>query len=575
MLTRRILALVALSMTPALLIQGYNEYALREARELAVRNLAMRSVRAVADDLAQYAEANRQLLNILSDEPVMRERDPARCSAFLQESAAKIPGSTIIALTDPEGKVACSSLGTGAIGYSIADREYFRTGMASGSYGIGEYLLGRGTRRPTVQFVHPLTDASGRRTGLTYMGVDPGWLGDRLKQTGLPPNATLTVTDRKGVVLVRLPDHGEWVGRPLPDRFLADVRALSGGVGEIPGLKGTLRIMAVLSPGDALSGLTVSVGLSRDTAFADIDAATLRGAVLILLGALLAFGGSLVAGRIFVRRPVERIVGVARAWRSGDLSARSGLVGPGEFGQIGEAFDAMAEALQRHEGDLRAELSHSRDLQQQQVTMLHELNHRVKNTLATVQSLARQSRGGEAQAEQLERRILALSKTHDLLTRDDWAGAPLREILENELGPYRGGPDHIVLDGPPVDLPPRYVLALGMTFHELSTNAAKYGALSAGGGRIRVRWRTEPVHAGGRRLHVDWVEEGGPPVAQPTRKGFGTRLITGGVARELGGAVDLRYEAEGLRCAIEVPLDAGFDAAGEPRKAWPPLRPVA
>ncbi|WP_245338027.1 sensor histidine kinase, partial [Methylobacterium radiotolerans] len=109
--------------------------------------------------------------------------------------------------------------------------------------------------------------------------------------------------------------------------------------------------------------------------------------------------------------------------------------------------------------------------------------HRVKNTLATVQALARQSRGS---AEVLEARILALSKTHDLLTREDWSGAPLREVLESELGPYRTGGDQIRLDGPDVSLSPREVLALGLTVHELTTNAAQYGALSVLEGRVRV-----------------------------------------------------------------------------------------
>ncbi|TCI65960.1 histidine kinase, partial [Exiguobacterium sp. IPCI3] len=125
----------------------------------------------------------------------------------------------------------------------------------------------------------------------------------------------------------------------------------------------------------------------------------------------------------------------ASKWQAGDLAARTGLDGADEFGRLGSKLDAMAGSLQRNEADLRDEIRNGRAMQERQVTMLHELNHRVKNTLATVQALARQStRGGEAPGERLEARILALSKTHDLLTRDDWSGAPLRAVLENELG---------------------------------------------------------------------------------------------------------------------------------------------
>ncbi len=214
----------------------------------------------------------------------------------------------------------------------------------------------------------------------------------------------------------------------------------------------------------------------------------------------------------------------------------------------------MAAALQKHEGELRSEIQRSRLLQERQTTMLHELNHRVKNTLATVQSLARQARGGEEQAAQLEARILALSKTHDLLTRDEWSGAPLREVLENELSPYRNGADHIALAGPDVALPPRYVLAIGMTVHELTTNAAKYGALSTVEGRIRVAWRLVLGESDTRHLCLDWYESGGPRVEPPTRRGFGTRLIAGGIQRELGGEVRLDFDPSGLHCLLDVPL---------------------
>jgi two-component sensor histidine kinase len=102
------------------------------------------------------------------------------------------------------------------------------------------------------------------------------------------------------------------------------------------------------------------------------------------------------------------------------------------------------------------------------------------------------------------------------------------------------------------------VLALGMTVHELTTNAAKYGALSVREGRVRVAWSLAAGAAGEQRLRLSWEERGGPPVRAPTRVGFGTRLIAGGVRRELAGTVDLAFEAEGLRCRLDVPLDPGL-----------------
>jgi two-component sensor histidine kinase len=299
----------------------------------------------------------------------------------------------------------------------------------------------------------------------------------------------------------------------------------------------------------------VTVGRDRDVAFADVDAAAHRGSILIGLGVAMALAAALVAGRLFIRRPFDRLLCASTAWQTGDLTARTGLGGASEFGRLGDKLDAMAALLQRNEGELREEIRRGHALQERQVTMLHELNHRVKNTLATVQSLARQSaKGGEGQAVQLEARILSLSKTHDLLTREDWSGATLNEVLENELSPYRAGCDHIVLDGPEVALPPRHVLALGMTVHELTTNAAKYGALSTADGRVEVSWRVDRSETGAAWLRLTWRESGGPAVAPPARRGFGTRLIAGGVGRELAGDVDLDFDVDGLRCRIDVPL---------------------
>src|SRR5690606_32942555 len=120
-----------------------------------------------------------------------------------------------------------------------------------------------------------------------------------------------------------------------------------------------------------------------------------------------------------------------------------------------------------------------------------------------------------------------------------------------ELAPYSGGaPGRVVAAGPDVSLSPSIALALGMALHELATNAAKYGALSAPEGRVEADWSV----ADGR-LSLNWREVSGPPVTSPTREGFGTRLITSGLKRQLRGEVEIRYAPEGLRCVIDIPLD--------------------
>lgn len=195
--------------------------------------------------------------------------------------------------------------------------------------------------------------------------------------------------------------------------------------------------------------------------------------------------------------------------------------------------------------------------EEHQRLLINELNHRVKNTLATVQSIAGQtlrnaSSMDEAKAA-LEGRLLALSRAHDVLTRENWEGAELREIVAQALEPYSSrGEDRLHLRGPKVRLPPRTALALAMVIQELATNAVKYGALSNPTGEIRITWRVDDGVPSRLRLH--WEENGGPPVQAPTRRGFGTRLIERSLAQDLDGAVRIEFAATGVTCVVDAPI---------------------
>lgn len=189
--------------------------------------------------------------------------------------------------------------------------------------------------------------------------------------------------------------------------------------------------------------------------------------------------------------------------------------------------------------------------------MVHELNHRVKNSLATVQAIAAQTlRGGGATPEvreALTSRLLALARAHDVLTDSRWAGARLEEIAAQAAEPY--GAERFQIDGPPVVLPPRTAIAMALAFHELATNAAKYGALRNAAGRINLTW-TVAKDIDPSRLRLTWRETGGPPVTPPTRKGFGSRLIQRGLAAEFVGEVKMDFQPQGLICQVDVALPA-------------------
>ena len=193
--------------------------------------------------------------------------------------------------------------------------------------------------------------------------------------------------------------------------------------------------------------------------------------------------------------------------------------------------------------------------------MLAELNHRVKNTLATVQAVAQQTAASAPDLasfnESFLARLLALSNTHNLLARGAWSGAPLRDIIDNELTPYRNdNPDRVQLRGDDLTLLPKQALAVSMAVHELATNATKYGSLSVSTGQVCVEWETRAT-ATGPRLHLQWTESKGPIVKKPKRRGFGSRLIADGLPYELDGEVTLTFARSGVICVLDVPLDIG------------------
>jgi PAS domain S-box-containing protein len=200
-----------------------------------------------------------------------------------------------------------------------------------------------------------------------------------------------------------------------------------------------------------------------------------------------------------------------------------------------------------------------RQADRRQKLLIDELNHRVKNTLATVQSLAWQSsRSGaspQAAQERFQERLLALSRTHNLLNETHWEGASLRTVLQTELQPYATTASRIRLDGPNLRLPPKPAVVLGMAFHELTTNAAKYGALSVPAGHVQVEWKAEG-QGHDIALTIEWCERGGPVLEAQPNPGFGSRLLRQTITRELAGQLSVRYEHEGVCCTIVVPVEA-------------------
>ena len=190
--------------------------------------------------------------------------------------------------------------------------------------------------------------------------------------------------------------------------------------------------------------------------------------------------------------------------------------------------------------------------------LIDELNHRVKNTLATVQSIVRQGLRTATDPvirEWIECRIFALSRSHDILSRENWKDAGLHDLIDASLEPFAidGRVERFNVEGVNLRLPPKAVLALGIAIHELATNAFKYGALSIDTGTVSITWAIASSPSG-ERLILHWREKNGPEVTPPTRKGFGSQVLERGLAHEFDGEVQMDYPPTGVVCTINVPV---------------------
>ncbi len=224
-----------------------------------------------------------------------------------------------------------------------------------------------------------------------------------------------------------------------------------------------------------------------------------------------------------------------------------------EDGDIVQYFASLVDLTRQKENEVQLRM------------LVDELNHRVKNTLSTVQSIVRQtlrtSSDPRSIRDSIESRLFALSRSHDLLTREKWESAGLYDIVHDAMEPYAvtgGRTDRIVITGENIRFMPKAALALGIAFNELATNAVKYGALANAAGSILIDWTTETAPAG-KRLVLKWQERDGPRVKPSAHRGFGSRVIERGLAHELAASVHLDYRPDGLVCTMSIPLPGAAD----------------
>ena len=252
----------------------------------------------------------------------------------------------------------------------------------------------------------------------------------------------------------------------------------------------------------------------------------------------------------YLRTGVAKIIGVGRevTGRRKDGSAIPLFLSIGEFTLDGERFFT---------GILR-DVTDRKRWEEHQLLLMGEIDHRAKNLLAAIQAMILltkpSARSVDAYADTLTGRLHAMARAHDLLAREKWSGASLHDLIRNEFAAYVGdGSKAVEIAGEDVLLRPRAAQTLSLALHELTTNAAKYGALSVADGRVAIRTAIETTPAG-RTLVLGWTETGGPEVLPPDRRGFGSLMIERSIGHELDGEATLEFDRDGVRCVFRIPL---------------------
>jgi two-component sensor histidine kinase len=495
------------------------------------------TTRALALATDRQIGQGQSILQTLAVSPALISGD---IPAFERQARAAVQGGDgWIVLLDRRGQVVNTLLPSGApppLNPLPPERwEAVRSGRTT----VSNLTFGAVAREPIVAIDMPVV-VGGELHDLAYIQT-PKAFASLFAAQNVPSTWTASIIDRDFSLVARSRDQDRFLGRKASVDMRDAMTRSNEGVVLSQTLDGTPTLSAFSrSP---TSGWAFIVGVPRAELnranWMSVGLLTLASVVLLAIGAAVAL--------VFSRDISVAVRGLAidaRAVVAGEEIAPT----PGGLSEIAEVRAALHDAA----AQLRAREAEEERAHQRQQLMINELNHRVKNTLFTVQSLARQSLGRQTDAPGLpafNERLMALARAHDLLTQSVWQGAELQAILRQTLEPYI---DRTVLAGPPIALSPNAALALSMVFHELATNALKYGALSTSEGTVAVVWHADPTALHHVTLH--WEERGGPTVASPSRAGFGSRLIAASLKSDLGGQARFDYRPSGLVCVLTLLL---------------------
>ena len=538
-LWQRLLAIVAVAIVPVVIGLAFLIAAGHRQRGQEVRDQALRTSQIVALEMERIVTGAQAVLQVLAVSPSVRFPG---CRELVEEMDAALPQLSGFVIAGPDGIPTCA---TGAIGgVELKAQPWFAEAFDRRGLAVGTYTTGPGS--PYLPVAISTEDA---RPRVLATAIDLAWLGARLRERELAAGSVLTVADREGTLLAREPEPERFIGRQLAADFAPLLDADRPGAAELRSPDGTLRIVGFQPPAATASGLYVGAGISKDAAFAPINASTRSTVLLVAAGAGAACLVAWLVGDRLFRRPIRRMLATVASWRAGDETARTGIeADASELSELAAAIDGYMENLVAVRAE-RAAVEERRSL------LLREMNHRIKNLLATVQAIANQTFKDRATPDSLRAfgsRLAAMAAAHDLLVTEHWESSDLQATVAAALAPFGAG--RFGIEGPRVRITARAAVSLSMVLHELATNAAKYGALGVPAGQVAVRWWLEEGESG-ERFRFTWTESGGPPVEEPDRRGFGTKLIETALASEVSGTSRLVFARSGLSFSLDADAD--------------------
>ncbi len=354
----RLLLLVFIAVIPALGLILYGAAAERGYATNEAQQRALRAARFAAEDYTRLIGEGERLLAVLAQVPSVRAGDPAACSAFLAGLLNQDARYRNLGTIEADGRLRCSALPlSGSL--DAGDRAYFKRVMQTGRFAIGDFQIGRLTKRATLNLGYPVTSTRGEVVRVVFSALNLERFNEVAAGAGLPPQASLTLVDPRGTVLARYPDSQQWLGQPA--REAAVVQRLRAdqaeGSVETQGEGGETYFYAYtpLKIGAEAAGVYVGVSIPKDTVVAHANHALARQLGVFAFITLLVFTTAWFGADAFVLRGVRGLIGATRRLADGDLTARSGFapLGGGELGDLARSFDTMAESIEQRDTQLR------------------------------------------------------------------------------------------------------------------------------------------------------------------------------------------------------------------------------